>query len=133
MGIILSTFPCSSSSSLFFLTDVVLLFRGFANTGEAPNTVGLLRSGRACGVCDSILCGVFSTERNPAPGVGARAGVPPFCNGVLGGRFLSKSSGERGPPKRTLFFFLTVDVPVQSFSAADSKMHKILCRLYCRI
>lgn len=108
---ILSTF--SSSSSLCFLTDVTLLFRGTAKTGEAPNTVGLLRSGRPCGVWDSLLCGVFSTERNRTPGVGARAGVAPFCNGVLGGRFLSKSSGESGPQKRTLFFFLTVE----SFSA----------------
>lgn len=65
--------------------------------------------GSAPGPFESLVCGVFSAERSfrPPPGVGVWAGVPPFLNGVLGGRVLSKTSGESGVPKRTLFFFFT--------------------------
>lgn len=68
---------------------------------------GLQGSGPGFGVSESLVCGVFSTERSfwPPPGVGVQAGVPPFLNGVLAGRVLSKTSGESGVPKRTLFFF----------------------------
>lgn len=119
----LSTSPSFSSPSS--PTDGILRLRGIASVGEAPNPKGVLGSGWACGVWDSLLCGVFSTGRGCKlpPGVGARPGVPPFCSGVLGGRFLSKNSGESGPPKRTLFFaFLTVDVPVESSSPAKTQI-----------
>lgn len=88
--------------------DATLRLRGIARVGDAPNTSRPLRSGRACVVVrGSLLCGVFSTEHSwKLPhGVAARPGVPPFFNGVLGGRCLSKNSGDSGPPKRTLFFF----------------------------
>ena len=78
--------------------------------GEAPK-VGLQKAGWGSGVQPAGRWGVLSSERSPEPGprpgVGgsARAGVVPFCRGVLGGRFLSKNSGVRGPPKRTCFLF----------------------------
>lgn len=79
------------------------------SVGEAPNMKGLLGCGPDFGVSESLVCGVFSTERSfkPLPGVGVRAGVLPFINGVLGGMVLSKTSGESGFPKCTVFFFLT--------------------------
>ena len=73
--------------------------------GEAPE--GLLKSSWGSAEVDWLLWGVFSAERTwdpPADGGGARAGVAPFWRGVLGGRFLSTTSGERGAPKRTHFF-----------------------------
>lgn len=79
------------------------------SVGEAPNMEGLQASAPDFCLSESLICGVFSTERRfkPPPGVGVRAGVAPFLNGVLGGRVLSKNSGESGVPKCTLFFFLT--------------------------
>ncbi len=131
---ILSTFP--SVSSLSSPTDAILRLRGIANSGDAPNIVGLLKFGWACGVWDSLLCGVFSTERScePPPGVGPCAGVPPFCNGVLGGKFLSKNSGERGTPKRTVFFlFLTADFFVGSSSPAKTTTHLPFVALFTQL
>lgn len=115
------TFP--SISSLSSPIGCILRLRGIFSIGEASNSVGLLRPGWPCGVWESHLCGVFSTERSfkLPPGVCARAGVPPFCNGVLGGRFLSKNSGESGPPNRTVFFLLlTADFTVKASSPANT-------------
>lgn len=115
------TFP--SISSLSPPTHCVLQLRGIAKVWEALNTLGLPKSSWACEDWDSLLCGVLSRERSfKHPSVGAREGVAPFCNGVLGGRFLSKSSGESGPPKRTCFFFI-VGVTEEQSSPAHTEKH----------
>lgn len=71
-------------------------------TGDAPFLWGLPKSGWGRG--GSNLCGVLRRECLRPVDEGKHAGVAPFWSGVLGGRFLSKNSGERGAPKRTRFF-----------------------------
>lgn len=113
---------CASSSSP---TDAIRWLRGILSTGEAPKADWRSRSGWAAGDAATLLCGVFSAERKAPPGVGARAGVPPFCSGVLGGRCLSKNSGESGPPNRTLFFFLGLESATGASVPAGRQNHQV--------
>lgn len=122
-----STFP---SSSLSAAADF-LRVSDVSSVGEALNMKGLQGSGLACDTSESVICGVFSAERSVElpPGVSVWAGVPPFLNGVLGGMVLSKTSGESGPPKCTLFFFIagfaqtvnTENVNISSLSLMNNK------------
>lgn len=105
-----STVSSSSSSSTTLLPSRT-------SGGEAPIMEGLQGSAPGSGVSHSLACAAFRAERSfrPPPGVGVRAGVPPFLSGVLGGRVLSKTSGDRAVPKRTLFFFFTAGVGKHRF------------------
>lgn len=78
------------------------LYVWVVRTGDAPPPTGLLKSGWGSGT--SNLCGVLRREFLRPVDEGGGAGVPPFWRGVLGGRVLSKNSGERGTPKWTRFF-----------------------------
>lgn len=73
----------------------------FERTGEAPLFLGVSKSGWGGG--GSNLWGVLSSECLRPVDDGGHMGVAPFCSGVLGGRVLSKNSGNRGAPKRTRF------------------------------
>lgn len=97
-------------------------------------------SGLACDTSESLICGVFRAERSVEhpPGVSVWAGVPPFLSGVLGGMVLSKTSGESGLPKRTLFFFAagfaqtvnTEHVIIFSVSVMNNKQQIIIIDSY---
>lgn len=90
-------------------------------SGDAPVREGLLKSGWAR--FKGVLWGVFSSDLSwdtPAD-VGTLPGVPPFRRGVLGGSFLSKSSGGSRIPKRTCFFLFTVEVTLPPEESASSK------------
>lgn len=68
------------------------------------------------------LCGVLRRECLRPVDDGGRAGVAPFWSGVLGGRFLSKNSGERGAPKRTRFFLDACETSTSPESTENTSM-----------